>query len=63
MTQADAITILRQILGWTSTEADTCTRNAETCPNDECLLCGIRDCPAHEPLHYHHDGCPSCDGP
>lgn len=26
----------------------------------ECLACGERDCPHAEPLHYHHDGCPSC---
>lgn len=43
-----------------------------TCPSDhppfeecaakgtECLYCGVRDCPHKEPLHYHHDGCPSC---
>lgn len=27
----------------------------------ECLACGARACPHHEPLHYHHDGCPACD--
>jgi hypothetical protein len=26
----------------------------------ECVICGARDCPANEPLHYHHDGCPVC---
>jgi hypothetical protein len=26
----------------------------------ECIKCGERDCPDGEPLHYHHDGCPSC---
>ena len=32
-----------------------------TCPDDdECLACGARDCPAKEPLHWHHDGCPVC---
>jgi hypothetical protein len=25
----------------------------------ECSLCGILDCPLADPLHYHHDGCPS----
>jgi hypothetical protein len=30
------------------------------CPDQECLVCGIRDCPHKEPLHYHHDGCPVC---
>jgi hypothetical protein len=41
--------------------ADSCTGVATTCDNDECLVCGTRDCPDHEPLHYHHDGCPACD--
>jgi len=26
----------------------------------ECIICGFRDCPHGEPLHYHHDGCPAC---
>ena len=26
----------------------------------ECIYCGWKDCPHHEPLHYHHDGCPAC---
>lgn len=30
------------------------------CPNDECMVCGMLDCPDNEPLHYHHDGCPRC---
>jgi len=25
-----------------------------------CIICGWRDCPHKEPLHYHHDGCPAC---
>lgn len=35
---------------------------AKDCEEDECWICAIRDCPHHEPLHYHHDGCPSCYG-
>lgn len=31
-----------------------------SCQDDECLVCGLRDCPHGEPLHYHHDGCPAC---
>jgi len=31
------------------------------CPVDECSVCGERDCPHGEPLHYHHDGCPACE--
>jgi len=26
----------------------------------ECLWHGHTDCPHGDPLHYHHDGCPSC---
>ncbi len=29
--------------------------------NGECMACSVRDCPYDEPLHWHHDGCPSCD--
>lgn len=30
------------------------------CPIDECEICSYRDCPKHDMLHYHHDGCPRC---
>jgi len=43
--------------------APACTGNADTCPVDECIVCGERDCPHHDPLHYHHDGCPACTPP
>lgn len=29
----------------------------------ECGICGVLDCPHGDPLHYHHDGCPSCYDP
>lgn len=32
----------------------------DECPDPECYICGARDCPFHEELHYHHDGCPAC---
>jgi hypothetical protein len=32
----------------------------DACPDQECDVCSVRDCPYHDPLHYHHDGCPSC---
>jgi hypothetical protein len=35
---------------------------ASECPEDECMVCSMRDCPHSDPLHYHHDGCGSCDG-
>ena len=33
----------------------------DDCDEDcgEYVICGVRDCPLHDPLHYHHDGCPS----
>lgn len=31
------------------------------CPDAECEICGMFDCPENDPLHYHHDGCPSCE--
>lgn len=30
------------------------------CPDQECELCSIRDCPFKNAFHYHHDGCPYC---
>lgn len=30
------------------------------CPDPECMECGRLICPHHEPLHFHHDGCPCC---
>lgn len=27
----------------------------------ECMRHGAQECPGDEPLHFHHDGCPSCD--
>ena len=36
------------------------SKTHEPCGADECTLCSMRDCPRHEPLHYHRDGCPAC---
>lgn len=30
------------------------------CGDSECMDCGAIVCPHGEPLHFHHDGCPSC---
>jgi hypothetical protein len=61
MTQAEAITELRRLIGGriSQTELD-CTGNLDTCPDDECSLCAIRECPFKDMFHFHHDGCPSC---
>lgn len=60
MNQEEAITELTFILGYEPESVATCTGDIDTCSNDECMVCGIRDCPHREPLHYHHDGCPAC---
>lgn len=26
----------------------------------ECMQCSVVHCPFSDPLHFHHDGCPSC---
>jgi len=33
------------------------------CTEPECIICGQIVCPHHEPLHFHHDGCPACYTP
>lgn len=30
------------------------------CPVGECMACARIVCPEADPLHFHHDGCPSC---
>lgn len=62
MNQLEATKKLEEILGRSifATEAAKCSGNIETCKIDECMLCGVRNCPENEPLHYHHDGCPAC---
>ena len=31
--------------------------------NGECSDCGRIVCPSQDPMHFHHDGCPSCYTP
>lgn len=39
------------------------TNHTVLCEDPEsCWICSMRDCPRHDPMHYHHDGCTSrCD--
>lgn len=30
------------------------------CPEGECEVCGTIICKYKDPMHFHHDGCPSC---
>jgi hypothetical protein len=36
-------------------------KHPHACREPECYLCAMRDCPYHEPFHYHQNGCPACD--
>lgn len=45
---------------WMDPEAVAAHPATDVCPDEECLMCSVRDCPHGEPLHYHHDGCPVC---
>lgn len=58
---ADILVALEDVAKGTATNADVDTLLAK-CPTDECSLCGVMCCPHNEPLHFHHDGCPACDG-
>jgi len=31
------------------------------CEDAECDECAMIICPHADPMHFHHDGCPSCD--
>jgi hypothetical protein len=31
------------------------------CKDAECQECSRIVCPHNDPLHFHHDGCPSCE--
>lgn len=35
-------------------------QNLEHCHDSECSCCALIICPHKDPLHFHHDGCPSC---
>jgi len=43
--------------------ADATDHDTARCDKLECLICGVLDCPHHEPLHYDKDGCPACEQP
>lgn len=31
----------------------------EVCACEDCVYCGMRDCPLNEPMHFSSDGCPA----
>lgn len=44
---------------WQYTEQEL-IKHYRTCTDVECMRCGVLECPHEEPLHLHHDSCPSC---
>jgi hypothetical protein len=50
-----------QLYQWDCTCAkDVADHGDEECIAEECYACAMVRCPHHEPLHFHHDGCPAC---
>lgn len=50
-------------LAWKASRAEmhgTIDKLLAHCGDPECMECGAIVCPHGEPLHFHHDGCPSC---
>ena len=51
------------IPGISDAEASCLLTNAHDCTgygDDECVVCSAKDCPQSDPMHNHHDGCPTC---
>lgn len=48
---------LKEIKAW---QASTIDHLLAHCGDSECSECAKFVCPHKEPLHFHHDGCPSC---
>lgn len=48
-----------QFFGYTFTE-DSLRDHVFSCDELDCIVCGVVECPYNEPLHRHHDSCPSC---
>lgn len=45
----------------TATYACSCDPDVpDSCAATECIVCGVLHC--GDPLHYHHDACPKCEG-
>lgn len=50
---------LREVRAWHMAVTEKDANGECVAEGGECSLCGILDCPYDDPLHYHHDGCPS----
>jgi hypothetical protein len=59
LVRADHVPLLAALsVGWT--EAADRFVNACTRDHSECYECSWICCPHQDPMHFHHDGCPSC---
>lgn len=47
-------------LKWRGEQLDFLLNNHHEDKDGECAICGKIMCPFGDPLHFHHDGCPSC---
>jgi len=50
---------LRAALGLRTAQCDALLNHCDK-DNGECGECGRIICPHKDPMHFHHDGCPSC---
>lgn len=46
-------------LSWYDSEKSPSAPFAE-CSDPECAVCSVLICKHRDPLHFHHDGCPTC---
>jgi hypothetical protein len=48
--------------GYEQAVRDEIAKHSDCEGGEECYVCAAVACPDGEPLHFHHDGCPMCDG-
>lgn len=61
-TAADVAAVLKSEQERLTTMVDQLLEHAGKCECEggECSRCGEIVCPHRDPMHFHHDGCPSC---
>jgi hypothetical protein len=60
LSEADPHILIRQQMESTGHSPELDER-LTLCPDPECHECASIICPSLDPLHLHHDGCPSCE--
>jgi hypothetical protein len=60
LAEVDPHILIRQAMQghWDDPDLDAALR---ACPDLECQECARIVCFSNDPLHFHHDGCPSCE--